>query len=175
MLEVCGVNDELLRVHGVAPGSKLKGVIGLMYKNLNGINLRLSENEKLEKVRELIHDLEVDVVCYNEHRLNPMHKDNRDGFSQLFQGVEADIRLIAVHNKHEGKEIGRVQEEGMAMLLYGSLIEKYDMESSGRDESRLGGWVFMTFVGEGGIKTRIVCFYNHCYNKNKTSCTSYQQ
>lgn len=47
--------------------------------------------------------------------------------------------------------------------------------SSGRDETGLGRWVFMTFVGEGGIVTRVVCCYNRCYNKNQVSRTSYQQ
>lgn len=38
----------------------------------------------------------------------------------------------------------------MAMLLYGQLKVQYDMENSGRDETGLGRWVFMTFIGEGG-------------------------
>lgn len=38
--EIRGVRDELLRVHGVAPGSKLEGTIRLIYENLNGINSR---------------------------------------------------------------------------------------------------------------------------------------
>jgi hypothetical protein len=49
------------------------------------------------------------------------------------------------------------------------------MEESGRDESGLGRWVYMTFIGEGGLVTRVVCSYNPCYNKNATSHTSYQQ
>ena len=36
-------------------------------------------------------------------------------------------------------------------------------------------WVYMTFVGEGGLVTRVVCCYNPCYNKNATSRTSYKQ
>jgi hypothetical protein len=104
-----------------------------------------------------------------------MHKDNKNGFSQLFRGGEAEIRSMAVHNKHEGKEVGRVQEGGTAMMLYGPLIEQYDMDQSGRDETGLGRWVFMTFVGEGGLVTRVVCCYNSCYNKNQVSKTSYQQ
>jgi hypothetical protein len=118
-LEASGVRDELLQVHGVAPGTKLEGVIRLIYENLNGLNARMSDNEKLDKARELIDDLEADIVCYNEHRLNLMHKDNKSGFSQLFRGGKSEIRSIAAHNKHEGKDVGRVQEGGTAMLLYG--------------------------------------------------------
>ena len=33
----------------------------------------------------------------------------------------------------------------------------------------------MVFQGSEGIKTRIICGYNLCYNKNMESRTSYQQ
>jgi hypothetical protein len=49
------------------------------------------------------------------------------------------------------------------------------VEQSGRDETGLGRWVVMTFVGAGGIVSRVVCCYNPCYNKNQVSKTSYQQ
>jgi hypothetical protein len=138
-LEASGVRDELLSVHGVARGTKAEGIVRLIYENLNGLNSRMSENEKLEKARELIHDLEADIVCYNEHRINLMHRDNKNGFSQLFRGGEADIQTIAAHNRHEGKEVGRVQEGGTAMLLYGTLIEQMDMkESVGVWQRRVG-------------------------------------
>jgi hypothetical protein len=31
------------------------------------------------------------------------------------------------------------------MVLFGELIEQFDMEASGRDETGLGRWVVMTF------------------------------
>jgi hypothetical protein len=58
MMEASGVDEEILKVHGVAPGSKAAGVIRLIYKNLNGLNSTMSDNEKLEKAKQLIHDLE---------------------------------------------------------------------------------------------------------------------
>jgi hypothetical protein len=149
MLEASGVRDKLLSVHRVAPGTKAEGILRLIYENLNGLNSRMSDNKKLDEARELIHDLEADIVCYNEHRLNLMHKDNKNGFSQLFRGGEADIQMIAAHNRHEGKEVSRVHEGGTAMLLYGTLVEQMNMEESGRDKSGLGRWVYMTFEGEG--------------------------
>ena len=162
-------------MHGVALGSKAEGVCRVVYENLNGLNSRLSENEKLEKARQINHDLEVDIACYNEHRLNLSHKDNRNGFSQLFCSRESDIRSVAAHNKHEGKECGHVQEGGTTMVLFGTLIEQFEFEESGKDESGLGRWVVMTFRGGNGLKTRVVSCYNPCYNKNFTSKTSYQQ
>jgi exonuclease III len=174
-LEAAGVTDELLRVHGIAPGSKQDGVVRLIYENLNGLNSRMADNEKLEKAREIIDDLEADIVCYNEHRLNLRHKQNRNGFSQLFRGGETEIRTVAAHNVHESKEAGRVQEGGTAMLLYGPLIEQYDFEESGKDDTGLRRIVIMTFRGANGLRTRVVCGYNPCYNNKQESKTSYQQ
>jgi hypothetical protein len=133
--ELYGILDELLRVHGVAPGSKADGVVRLMYENLNGLLGKISGNEKLEKAKSLIDELEADVVCYNEHRQNLMHKSNTNGFAQMFRGGEAEIRAVAGHNTHEGKQAGRVQEGGTAMLCYGELIEVYDSAASGKDDS----------------------------------------
>ena len=173
--EASGVSDEVLRVHGVAPGSKPDGVFRLVYENCNGLSNKITGNEKLEKAREIHDDLEVDVACYNEHRQNLMHKDNRNGFAQLFGGGEAEVRAVSAHNTHEGKEFGRIQEGGTAMVLFGQLVEQYDFEASGREDSGLGRWVVMVFRGSNGITTRIVCGYNSCYNKKKQSKTSYQQ
>jgi hypothetical protein len=135
----------------------------------------MADNEKLEKAREIIDDLEADIVCYNEHRLNLRHKQNRNGFSQLFRGGETEIRTVAAHNVHESKEAGRVQEGGTAMMLYGPLIEQYDFEESGKDDTGLGWIVNMTFRGANGLRTRVVCGYNPCYNNKQESKTSYQQ
>jgi hypothetical protein len=44
----------------------------------------------------------------------------------MFNGEEAEVRSIAAHNVHEGKEVGKVQEGGTAMLLFGSTIDQYD-------------------------------------------------
>ena len=170
------VDEGLLRVHGVAPGSKVEGVVRLIYENANGLNSRLSNNDKLDKAKELIDDLEADIVAYNEHRLNLMHKQNRNGFSQMFKGGEAEIRSLAAHNVHEGREVGRIQEGGTCLMSFGTIIEQYDFEESQRDPSGLGRWVVMVFRGSNGITTRVVCGYNPCYNKHGFhSRTSYQQ
>ena len=80
---------------------------------------------------------------------------------------------MGAHNVH--KNVGRVQEGGgMSMLLFGSLIQQYDVYHSGKDDTGLGRWCYMTFYRSEGIKTRVVCGYNPCYNNKKESNTSYQ-
>ena len=78
------IAEELLRVHGIAPGKKTDGVTRIIYENTNSFNTRISRNEKVEKPKEVIDELEADVVCYNEHRVNTKHKKNRNRFNQLF-------------------------------------------------------------------------------------------
>ena len=55
-----------------------------MYENANGINNRMSNNLKVEKAKEIINELEVDLVAYNKHKLNMRHRQNSNGFNQLF-------------------------------------------------------------------------------------------
>ena len=99
----------------------------------------------MEKAKEVIDELEADMVCYNEHRVNTKHKENHNGFNQLFRGEEAEIRSVVAHNVH--KNVGRVQEGGASMLLFGSLIQQFDVDHSGRDDTGLGRWCYMTLCG----------------------------
>ncbi len=79
--EIWGVSEYLLEVHGLPPGRKGDGVTRLIYENLNGLQSTMSEqNGKLEKARQVIDDLQADIVCYNEHRQNLQHKANRNRF-----------------------------------------------------------------------------------------------
>jgi hypothetical protein len=163
------VNEEILKVHGVAPGAKAEGVTRLLYENPDGFNTRLSNNAKLDKSKELIDDLEADIVAFSEHRINMQHKDNRNGLSQMFCGGEAEIRSLSAHNSHEGHVAGRSQEGGTGLPLFGPLIEQYDFESSCKDPTGLGCWVVMVFRGENGLTTRVVVGYNPCYNNKQGS------
>ncbi len=116
-----GVPEEVLRIHGAAPASKPEGVIWLIYENANGISNKMSNNEKVEKAKEIMNDLEVDIVAYNEHRLNMRDRQNVNGFGQLFNGGEATIQALVAHNVH--KNIGKVQEGGTSIMIIGALTE----------------------------------------------------
>ena len=110
----------------------------------------------------------------NEHRMNCSQKDNRNGLSQIFNGGECEIRSVAGHNVHKNK-CGRVQQGGTGILLYGSLIDQYNFEASGKDETGLGRWVPMVLQGSDGIITRMVCGYNPCHSTKKATRSIYQQ
>ena len=121
MGEIEGFTDEVLKVHGIATGKKWEGVTRVIDEKPNGFNSWITRNEKLEKAKEIIDELDAYAVAYSEHRLNCKHKDNRNGFSQMCRGREVDIRSIAAHNVHEN--VGRIQEGGTNMILYWPLID----------------------------------------------------
>ncbi len=118
--EVRGVSKYLLDVHGLPPGWKGEVVTRVIYEKLNGLQSRLSKNEKLDKTWQIINDLQVDVVCYNEHCQNLKHKTNRNVFRQMFNGEETDLRAIAARNAN--KDAGKFQKGGTAMLVFGDIL-----------------------------------------------------
>ena len=86
MKEINGVSDVVLKVHGVSPRKKGEGVTRVIHKNPNGFNSQINRNEKLEKAKNIIDELEADVVEYSENRLNCEHKNNINRFSYMFRG-----------------------------------------------------------------------------------------
>ncbi len=168
-----GLLDKVLRVNGVAPASKGEGIICLMYEDMNGISNTMSNNNKLEKAKEIHDELEVNIAAYNKHRLNLRHCFNENGFNQMFKGGEAAIQSVTTHNTHE--IIGCVQEGGTSLLAFRTVTEYLDHHQLGKDKTGLGQWSVMTFKGDNGFQTRVVCGYNPCYNRNLYSSTSYQQ
>ena len=80
---------------------------------------------------------------------------------------------MVAHNVHEN--VGRVKEGGTSMLLFGSLIQQFEVDHSGKDDTGSGRWFYMTFCGSEGINNQVVCGYNPCYNNKKELNTSSQQ
>jgi hypothetical protein len=74
-IDIRGISDEVLQIHGVLPGCKEEGITRLLYENANGIHNRLGGNDTLEKAKDIINKLSADVVAYNKHCQNLRHKD----------------------------------------------------------------------------------------------------
>ncbi len=145
--EELGILDEVLKVHGVAPASKGEGIIRLIYENANGFSNRLSNNEKVEKAKEIHDELNVDIAAYCKHWLNMRNRHNVNGFNQLFKGGKAAIQSAVAHNAH--KNIGCVQEGGTSLLLFGALTEQLAHDEPGKEKAGLSHWSMMTLKGDG--------------------------
>ena len=83
-----GVSDNLLEVHGVVPAQKPEGATRMIYENGNRFNSRMSNNDKLDRAKQVMDDLEPDTAAFNKCNLNLKHKDNNNGFSQMFNGCK---------------------------------------------------------------------------------------
>jgi hypothetical protein len=46
----------------------------------------------------------------------------------MFNSGKTELRAIASHNKN--KDVGKFQERGTAMMVYGSLIQQFNPEKS---------------------------------------------
>ena len=161
-----------MKVHGRAPQSKREGVVRLLYENINGLNNRMSGNTKLDRGREMLDELEVDIAAFNEIKINFNHKKNINGLAQLFNGGESEVKVIHGCNVHEGA-ISRVQEGGTGVLTFGQLAEQFDHMNSRQDVTGLRRFSFSRYIGENDISTWVVCGYQPC--KSKGPSTSYQQ
>ena len=125
-------------------------------------------------MKDLIHEWSADIVGLVEHRQNLHHNNNKNGWSQLFQRADEDVRLVTAYNSHENVAPG--QEGGSGLLIFGPLIDQLDMKSSGNDESGLGRWSMIVVKGDG-IQTQTICGYNPYKpsKKRHISSTSYAQ
>ncbi len=159
LIDIRGVLEEVLEVHGVLPGCKEEGIPWLLYKNVNGLSNRMCGNRNLDKCRDLFDKLGADIVAINEHRQNVKHKDNCNGWNQLFKGGEANVQLVVAHNVHESEGIGRMQEGGTGLLMFGLLTEYLDMPGSEKDATGLGRWLTMLLKGKG-VQAHIIYGYN---------------
>ena len=170
-----GVSDDVLKVHGVMTGIKKEGITRLLYENCNSLSNRICGNNKLEKMKDLIHEWDADIVKLVKHRQNLHHKSNTYRWNQLCQRADKDVRSVVAHNSH--KNIAPVQEGGSGLLVFGLIIDQLDMKSSGKDGSGLGRWTMVAIKGDR-IQTRIICGYNPCKPsemKRVLSSTSYAQ
>jgi hypothetical protein len=123
--------EEVLQFHGYAPPKKAEGTICLVYENMSGLSNRLCGNEKVDRMKELHDELEVNMTAYCEHKLNMPHKKNVNGFNQLYKGGEAVIQSTMAHNVQEN--VGRTQQGGTSVTLFGYLTEQLDNNESEKD------------------------------------------
>ncbi len=65
-----------------------------------------------------------------------LDRPNVNWFNQLFKEGKAALQSVVAHNVH--KNIGRVQEGGTSLLLFGSLTEQLNHDQTGKDKSGLG-------------------------------------
>ncbi len=69
-----------------------------------------------------------------------------DCYWTVFSG-EAAIQSIVAHNVH--KNVGRTQQGGTSVIMFGPITEQIEHERSGKDNTGLGRWMVMMLQGDG--------------------------
>ncbi len=105
-IDAMDVNEEVLKIHGYSPPKRGREKSTWYTKYVNGFSNCMSNNWNVEKAKEIQDNLKVDIAAYCEYQLNMQHKQNFNGFNQLFKGGEAALKFIVAHNIHEN--IGRI-------------------------------------------------------------------
>ena len=171
--------SELLEVLGDTPGKKPEGVTRIACENVNTLPARLRGNEKLEKTKHVIDDLELDVYGIIEHRNNLKHRDcRRHGITQLFNGGDSLVRGHWASNSNEDLDkfiARRTQEGGTGLLTFGEMASLYNSSGSGKDPTGLARYVYCEVKGNEGCSTMILSGYCPCKNTSPNNGTSYQQ
>ena len=70
----------------------------MVMENMNDMPNCINGNEKLEKSKEIVDELEADILAATEHKGNLSHKDNRNGFRQMYQGgrLKSELRWLTM-------------------------------------------------------------------------------
>jgi hypothetical protein len=68
------VPEEVHQVHGYAPPKKAEGTVPLVYENENCLSNCLCGNKKVDRMKKLHDELEVDMAAHCENKLNMKHK-----------------------------------------------------------------------------------------------------
>ncbi len=143
-----------------------------MGKNCNGFSNGIGGNKKIAKALDIKEDLDINSLMYCKHQLNFRHKDNKNDLKQMFQW-ELACTAVSVHNVHEDKNAGRVQEGGTGTICFGECTGY--IRKVGHDDKGLSRWSWMLMGGANRHTTQIITAYNLCKNKNVNSSTFYQQ
>ena len=115
-----------MTVHGFSQLSAAEGITRLIHEKYGAFNTIICDNDRLERAKEVTDKLGADSVAYSEHKLNCRHRDNVNGIGQMCNGDETELRTKTGHNFHEN--VGRTQQVGGNLLLYGTAIDQYDFE-----------------------------------------------
>ena len=135
----------------------------LLLHNTGGIGFvtdsRLRETLKSEKLKTLVNNYDVDVICLTE-----TNKDWRkvDQSNTIWNGTGSwrkSRRVQVGHNisRPVSKEFG---VGGTTMVAFDDLV--WRITDQGEDDRLLGRWSYITITGKNNLKTTIVTCYCPC-------------
>lgn len=150
--------------------SKPRGVIRIVFENMNKLAPWRREGWKIKKARSMLRKTEGDFYLGAEVGANWSKLGMEADLDCLFR-TDVSARSVRGYNKHDN--IHRGQEGGTAIIGINqatSLVLK-----SGVDTSGLGRWSWMLLEQLPGHRTRLVSAYQPCANRQGGYASCYSQ
>jgi len=161
------------RYGNLDPRHKQDESVRLMSLNINGLSMSKSVNPKADRLKQIIPKYSIDMVgmqetCINWTEFKPSHT-----IASLLRATEDPMRSVHSFNRHETKDVGRVQRGGTATIA-NDVLSNY-VKSSGADHTQLGRWSWSLLEGEPGHKTRVITAYAPCGSEASGLATNWKQ
>ena len=143
--------------HGDPLRRKKENCIRILLHNPGGIgfvsNQRSKETLKMEKLKKLILEQNVDITCLTE-----VNKDWRTiAYDNTIWGAtigwREHRRVQVAHNRTVAPGDSEFQVGGSAMLMLGDVT--FRISAQGADSRNLGRWSFITLTGKNSITTTV--------------------
>lgn len=109
---------------GALPSTKLSGFKCFCSIQLNGIAGKLGRRVKIEQIRRLIEEYDLDMVSLQEVGINWSRLPPSETLSSFFSDMEIETRSVTAHNSTEGAHIPTIgQYGGTGLLSIGGLLQ----------------------------------------------------
>ena len=132
----------------------------VLLQNTGGIgfvsNKRCEETLKMERLKQLVLDYDVDLVCLSE-----VNKDWRsvNQAHTIWNGTSGwkENRRVQISNNVSKPTTGEHQVGGTAMLAFQNLV--FNISHQGSDSRKLGRWSYFSITGKNKLTTTFLTCY----------------
>ena len=159
---------------GTLPSTKPTGFKRFCSIQLNGIAGKIGRRVKIEQIRRLVEEYDIDMVSLQEVGINWNRLLPSETLSSFFSDMEVELRSVTAHNSNEGKHIPCVgQYGGTGLLSIGGILQY--TKRHGKDFRGLGRWCWYTLEGSPEYRTRVLTAYHVGQRARAGEETVYQQ
>ena len=168
------LQDNLPEAWGDEIEGKDHECIRVLSNNINSLGIQKG-NHKEYKLKELMVEQSVDVLCLQEVNINWRRCTYYDSFYERIRCKGLDhLKHSKAYNKHENYK--HFQRGGVTCASVGTFSQF--VKDTGADETGLGRWTWILVQGRREVKTRIISAYQPClheYDKDNGFQTVYRQ
>lgn len=149
------------------------GINRLLCANVNGLATASVRNYKVEQIKSISREYNVNGLVFVEHGLNMSNFKPSQTLQKLLE-LEGTSRAIWSHNKHDKSKTLALQG-GCSIVMLNEICQYVKKTKGANDWRDLGRWTSIVLQATTSLRTRIVCAYNVGKTKPTGLKTVYQQ